>query len=51
MLARLIPPGTLGEDRLKAAFSIDDRRQLRLTVTDLLSGKELLEDVVVITLH
>lgn len=50
-LARLIPPGYPGEDRLKVEFGIDDRRQLRMTVTDLASGKQLLTDVVVTTLH
>lgn len=51
MLAKLDPPGTPGEDRLKAQFVVDDRRQLRLTVTDLKSRKELLSDVVVVTLR
>jgi molecular chaperone DnaK (HSP70) len=50
-LAKLIPPGVVGEDRLKAAFSVDDRRQLRLTVTDLHTQEPLLHDVVVATLH
>jgi molecular chaperone DnaK (HSP70) len=50
-LARLDPSGKSGEDRLKASFSIDDRRQLRLTVTDLKNKKELLTDVVVWTLR
>ena len=50
-LATLIPPGKPGEDRLRAYFSIDARRQLRLSVTDLQTNKQLLEDVVVVTLH
>lgn len=50
-LAALIPPGDPGADRLKADFSIDARRQLRLTVTDLHTQKTLLNDVVVVTLH
>jgi molecular chaperone DnaK (HSP70) len=50
-LAKLLPPGVAGEDRLKAAFSVDERRQLRLTVTDLSTEKPLLEDVIVATLH
>ncbi|MCB9452061.1 MAG: Hsp70 family protein [Anaerolineaceae bacterium] len=51
MLAKLDPNGTPGEDRLKAAFTIDDRRQLRMTVTDLATKKTLLNDVVVTTLR
>lgn len=51
VLAKLLPPGVAGEDRLKAAFSVDERRQLRLTVTDLHTEKLLLEDVIVATLH
>lgn len=50
-LATLIPPGKPGEDRLRAEFSIDARRQLRLSVTDLQTNKALLQDVVVVTLH
>ncbi len=51
MLAKLVPPGTLGEDRLKAYFSIDDRRQLRLTVLDMQTQQALLNDVVMVTLR
>ncbi|MEP7289931.1 MAG: Hsp70 family protein [Chloroflexota bacterium] len=51
MLAKLIPPGVAGEDRIKAYFSIDDRRQLRLTVTDMATDQTLLSDVVVATLR
>jgi molecular chaperone DnaK (HSP70) len=51
ILAKLIPPGIPGEDRIKAYFSIDDRRQLRLTVTDMQSNNELLSDVIVATLR
>lgn len=51
MLARLDPRGTPGEDRLVAAFSIDERRQLRMTVTDLKTKKTLVHDVVVTTLR
>jgi len=50
-LAALIPPGQPGAERLRAEFSVDARRQLRLTVTDLQSSKALLQDVVVVTLH
>jgi len=51
MLAKLDPPGKPGEDRLKAEFSIDDRRQLRVTVTDIKTMKTLLDDVPVVTLR
>ncbi len=51
ILAKLDPAGDPGEDRIKAEFSIDDRRRLRLTVTDLKTNKELLHDEVVVTLH
>lgn len=50
-LARLDPPGTPGEERLLAAFSIDDRRQLRVTVTDLQGNKKLLDNVALATLR
>lgn len=50
-IARLIPPGRLDEDRLRALFRIDDRRQLRLSVTDLQTQKQLLNDVVLLTLR
>jgi molecular chaperone DnaK (HSP70) len=50
-LATLNPPGKPGEDRLKAQFSINDRRQLRVTVTDLLTNTELLTDVPLVTLR
>ncbi len=51
MLAVLNPTGTPGKDRLKALFSIDDRRQLRLSVIDLQTDKQLLNDVILITLR
>jgi molecular chaperone DnaK (HSP70) len=51
LLAKLDPSGKPGEDRLKAAFRIDERRQLRLTVVDLKNQKPLLNDVVVVALH
>ncbi|HVO41108.1 MAG TPA: Hsp70 family protein [Aggregatilineales bacterium] len=50
-LASLLPPGVAVEDRLKALFSVDDRRQLRLTVVDLHTQQELLHNVVVTTLR
>jgi molecular chaperone DnaK (HSP70) len=51
ILAPLDPPGKPGEDRIKAEFSVDERRQLRLTVTDVKTKKSLLQDVVVVTLR
>jgi len=51
MLAKLDPTGKPGEDRLKAEFSIDDRRQLKMKVTDLHTNKVLLENVAVVTLR
>lgn len=51
MLAKLNPPGKPGEERLKALFSINDRRQLRLTVIDQLNNTEILKDVAVVTLR
>jgi molecular chaperone DnaK (HSP70) len=51
MLAKLEPAGKLGEDRIKAAFRVDDRRRLRVSVTDIKTDKTLLQDVVVATLH
>jgi molecular chaperone DnaK (HSP70) len=51
MLAKLNPPGNPGEERLKALFSINDRRQLRLTVVDQLNNAEILKDVAVVTLR
>jgi molecular chaperone DnaK (HSP70) len=51
MLAKLIPTGKPGEDRIKAEFMVDERRQLRLTVTDLKTNKTLLQSAVVATLR
>lgn len=50
-LAVLDPPGKAGEDRLKAQFSIDDRRRLRVTVVDMTNNNELLKDIPVATLR
>ncbi|MDX2077956.1 MAG: Hsp70 family protein [bacterium] len=50
-LATLDPVGKMGEDRLKAEFTIDDRRQLRVTVSDLQTGKTLVKDVALVTLR
>lgn len=47
---RLAPSGTPGQDRLRAEFSVDEQRRLRLAVFDLQAKKKLIEDVVVVTL-
>ncbi len=51
ILAKLEPAGKPGEDRIKAEFRIDDRRRLRVSVTDIKTDKPLLQDVIVTTLH
>lgn len=50
-LAKLDPTGKIGAERVKAQFSIDDRRRLRVTVYDLQTNKVLLENVAVATLQ
>jgi molecular chaperone DnaK (HSP70) len=50
-LAPLDPPAKLGKDRLKARFRVDQHRQLRVTVIDLKTKKQLLNDVVLTTLR
>lgn len=47
---QLSPPGKPGPDRLRAAFTIDESRRLRVTVTDLQTKKMLLHDVILATL-
>jgi molecular chaperone DnaK (HSP70) len=46
----LKPAGKHGQDRINAAFRVDDRRQLRVTATDLRTRRVLLEDAVLVTL-
>jgi molecular chaperone DnaK (HSP70) len=46
-IARLDPLGFPGSDRIKVEFSVDERRQLRITITDLLTLQELISDAVV----
>jgi len=43
-IARLDPPGKPGGDRLKVQLWVDENRYLRLTVTDLLTDKILLNN-------
>lgn len=46
-IARLIPPGYPGRDRIKVLFWVDSQRFLRMTVEDLLTDDTLLENQVV----
>lgn len=50
-LVKLDPPGQPGSNRLKASFMIDDRRQLRLTVTDIQTNTVLLKDTPLVSLR
>jgi len=49
-LVALTPPGKPGADRLKAQFTVDARRRLRVTVYDLQTSKVILDDVALATL-
>ncbi len=51
LLAHLSPPGQPGTKRLKAAFQVDQERQLLVTVTDLKTNKTLLKKAPVTTLR
>lgn len=51
ILTRAELEALLEENGFKAAFSIDERRQLRLTVSDLKTGQELLNNVSVAALR
>jgi len=51
ILASLTPPGSPGEDRLKAQFTVDAQRQLRLTVIDLQTNAFLLRNVALASLR
>lgn len=48
---KLDPKGKPGENRLKASFMIDERRQLRLTVTDIQTNQVLLKDTALVSLR
>ena len=48
---RLEPTGAPGQDRLRASFTVDAQRRLRLTVTDLHTRRKLLNDAPVLTLR
>ncbi len=47
----LDPPATLGEDRIRAAFSVDAEKRLHVTVTDLKTRRTLLQDVFIVALR
>ncbi|MFB2772868.1 Hsp70 family protein [Pelatocladus sp. BLCC-F211] len=46
-IAKLIPPGFPGSDRIKILFLVDEQRFLRITVEDLLTNETLLENQLV----
>lgn len=50
-LVNLDPKGKMGQDRIKASFTVDERRRLKVSVFDLQTNKLLLEDVAVVTLR
>jgi molecular chaperone DnaK (HSP70) len=50
-LVNLEPTGKMGQDRIKASFTVDDRRRLKVSVFDLQTNKLLLKDVAVVTLR
>jgi molecular chaperone DnaK (HSP70) len=50
-VAYLDPPGRAGEDRVEVVFDVDRNRTLRVSVTDLLTGEELLHEVPVVELR
>ena len=51
LLASLMPSGQPGSDRIKAIFTINDRRQLHINVVDLKTNKLLIQDAVLATLR
>ncbi|MBN1284578.1 MAG: Hsp70 family protein [Anaerolineae bacterium] len=50
-IAKLNPTGAAGKDRIKVEFTVDDNRGLRVTVTDILVDKVLLDNVKVVELR
>lgn len=50
-LAKLDPPGEPGQARLKVDFTVDDRRRLRMSVYDIMTSKQLVDNVAVVTLQ
>lgn len=49
-IARLNPLGQTGSDRIKVLFQVDEKRILRISVIDLLTKQNLLEDIPVVQL-
>jgi molecular chaperone DnaK (HSP70) len=49
-IAQLDPLGQTGSDRIKVLFQVDQKRTLRITVQDLLTKQNLLNDVAVVQL-
>ncbi len=50
IIANLDPLGQTGSDRIKVFFQVDEKRTLRITVLDLLTKQNLLEDMPVVQL-
>ncbi len=49
-IAQLNPLGQMGSDRIKVFFQVDQKRILRISVIDLLTNQNLLEDIPVVQL-
>ncbi|MEM9244609.1 MAG: Hsp70 family protein [Cyanobacteria bacterium P01_F01_bin.153] len=49
-LATLDPPGMPGTDRVRVSFRVDEQRQLRVSVDDLLANERLLDEVALVRL-
>ncbi|MGD1936686.1 MAG: Hsp70 family protein [Cyanophyceae cyanobacterium] len=49
-LATLEPPGMPGTDRVRVSFRVDEQRQLRVSVDDLLANERLLDEVALVRL-
>lgn len=50
-VAFLDPPGKAGKDRIEVEFTVDRNRTLRVTVTDVLTERILLDDMAVVELR
>ena len=50
-LAKLDPPGSPGMDRVRVSFRVDEQRQLRVSVDDLLANARLLDEVALVQLN
>ena len=50
-VAKLMPPGFPGSDRIRILLSIDEKRFLRITVEDLLTTNTLMSEQVVVQLQ